>query len=138
MNYWLIKSEPDAYSFDQLKSDKKTTWTGVRNYAARNNLRAMKKGDCCLYYHSNVGKCVVGTAVVIQEAYQDPTTQDANWVCVDVQYDKGFNNPVTLEQIKSHPVLKNMQFVKQGRLSVSVVTKKEFDAVCELGLSKEK
>jgi predicted RNA-binding protein with PUA-like domain len=132
MNYWLIKSEPDVYSFEQLKADKKTAWTGVRNYAARNNLRAMKKGDVCLFYHSNEGRCIVGTAKVVKEAYQDPTTPDVNWVCVDVQYDKKFKNPITLEQIKSHAVLKGMQFVKIGRLSVSVVAKKEFDEVCKL------
>ncbi|MFN6038343.1 MAG: EVE domain-containing protein [Bacteroidota bacterium] len=132
MNHWLIKSEPSVYSFDQLKKEKKTAWTGVRNYAARNNLRAMKKGDLCLYYHSNEGLCIVGIAKVIKEAYQDPTTEDKNWVCVDVAPFKTFKNPITLSQLKSDQILKNMQFVKIGRLSVSVVTKEEFDLVCLL------
>lgn len=138
MNYWLIKSEPDVYSFDQLKADKKTAWTGVRNYAARNNLYAMKKGDLCLYYHSNIGLHIVGIAKVIKEAYQDPTTDDKNWVCVDVAPHQGFKSPVALATIKADPLLKNMQFVKIGRLSVSTVSKKEFDAVCKLGLIGEK
>lgn len=133
MNYWLIKSEPAAYSWDQLKKDKKTAWTGVRNYAARNNLRAMKKGDLCFFYHSNEGLCIVGVAKVVKEAYQDPTTDDKNWVCVDVAPEKEFKTPVTLAQLKADALLKNMQFVKIGRLSVSVVTPKEFEKVCRLG-----
>ena len=132
MNYWLIKSEPSVYSFDQLKKEKKTAWTGVRNYAARNNLRAMKKGDLCLYYHSNEGLCIVGVAKVIKEAYQDPTTEDKNWVCVDVAPALTFKNPITLAQLKSHKTLKNMQFVKIGRLSVSIVTEEEYDLICSL------
>jgi predicted RNA-binding protein with PUA-like domain len=133
MNYWLIKSEPNAYSWDQLKTDKKTSWTGVRNYAARNNLRAMKKGDLCLFYHSNEGLCIVGVAKVIKEAYQDPTTEDKNWVCVDVAPHKTLKTPITLAELKADAFLKNMQFVKIGRLSVSVVTPKEFEKVCKLG-----
>ncbi len=133
MNYWLIKSEPTAYSWDELKKDKKTAWTGVRNYAARNNLRAMKKGDLCLFYHSNEGKNIVGIAKVVKEAYQDPTTEDANWVCVDVAPHKELKTPITLAELKADPLLKNMQFVKIGRLSVSVVTLKEFEKVCMMG-----
>ncbi|MFN5182154.1 MAG: EVE domain-containing protein [Bacteroidota bacterium] len=132
MNYWLIKSEPSVYSFDQLKKEKKTAWTGVRNYAARNNLRAMKKGDLCLYYHSNEGLCIVGVAKVVKEAYQDPTTEDKNWVCVDVAAAETFKNPVALSVLKTDKVLKNMQFVRIGRLSVSVVTEEEFDLVKKL------
>ena len=132
MNYWLIKSEPSVYSFDQLKKEKKTAWTGVRNYAARNNLRAMKKGDLCLYYHSNEGLCIVGVAKVVKEAYQDPTTEDKNWVCVDVAAAETFKNPVTLSVLKTDKVLKNMQFVRIGRLIVSVVTEEEFDLVKKL------
>ncbi len=135
MNYWLIKSEPSAYSFEQLKADKSTAWTGVRNYAARNNLRAMKKGDICLYYHSNEGKCIVGSAKVIKEAYQDPTTTDTNWVCVDVQFHQAFKNPITLEQLKADADLKNMQFVRIGRLSVSTVLKKEFHKLFKMGFN---
>lgn len=133
MNYWLIKSEPSAYSWEQFKKDKKTAWTGVRNYAARNNLRAMKKGDLCLFYHSNEGLCIVGIAKVIKEAYQDPTTKEEAWVCVDVEPYKALKKHPTLAELKADPLLKEMQFVKLGRLSVSVVKKEEFDKVCMLG-----
>jgi predicted RNA-binding protein with PUA-like domain len=132
MNYWLIKSEPTVYSFDQLKKEKKTAWTGVRNYAARNNLRAMNKGDLCLYYHSNEGLCIVGVAKVVKEAYQDPTTDDKNWLCVDVAPAETFKNPVTLSTLKADKVLKNMQFVRLGRLSVSIVTEEEFHLIKKL------
>jgi predicted RNA-binding protein with PUA-like domain len=133
MNYWLIKSEPDAYSWEQLKKDKQTAWTGVRNYAARNNLRAMKKGDLCLFYHSNVGKDIVGIAKVVKEAYQDPTTKEEAWVCVDVAPYKELKKPIELAELKKDKLLKDMQFVKIGRLSVSVVKPEEFDKVCLLG-----
>lgn len=133
MNYWLIKSEPTAYSWEQFKKDKKTAWTGVRNYAARNNLRGMKKGDLCLFYHSNEGLCIVGIAEVVKEAYQDPTTKEEAWVCVDVKPYKTLKLPVTLAQLKADTLLKEMQFVKIGRLSVSVVKTEEFDKVCLLG-----
>lgn len=133
MNYWLIKSEPSAYSWEQLKKDKKTAWTGVRNYAARNNLKAMKKGDLCFFYHSNEGLHIVGIAKVAKEFYQDPTTKEEAWVCVDVEPFKELKNPVTLAELKSDKILKDMQFVKIGRLSVSVVKKEEFDKVCAIG-----
>jgi predicted RNA-binding protein with PUA-like domain len=136
MNYWLIKSEPDAYSWEQLKRDKKTSWTGVRNYAARNNLKAMKKGDLCFFYHSNEGKHIVGIAKVVKEFYQDPTTTEEAWVCVDVAPEKELKKPVELAELKKDKLLKDMQFVKIGRLSVSVVKKEEFDKVCLLGESK--
>lgn len=136
MNYWLIKSEPDAYSWEQLKKDKKTSWTGVRNYAARNNLKAMKKGDLCFFYHSNEGKHIVGIAKVVKEFYQDPTTTEEAWVCVDVAPEKELKKPVELAELKKDKLLKDMQFVKIGRLSVSVVKKEEFDKVCLLGESK--
>lgn len=133
MNYWLLKSEPAAYSWEQLKKDKKTAWTGVRNYAARNNLRSMKKGDLCLFYHSNVGLQIVGIAEVVKEAYQDPTTEETAWLCVDIAPHKEFKKPVSLAELKADKDLKNMQFVKIGRLSVSVVTQAEWEKVCELG-----
>ncbi|MBK7668592.1 MAG: EVE domain-containing protein [Sphingobacteriaceae bacterium] len=136
MNYWLIKSEPDAYSWEQFKKDKKTSWTGVRNYAARNNLKAMKKGDLCFFYHSNEGKHIVGIAKVVKEFYQDPTTTEEAWVCVDVAPEKELKKPVELAELKKDKLLKDMQFVKIGRLSVSVVKKEEFDKVCLLGESK--
>ena len=133
MNYWLIKSEPGAYSWEQLKEDKQTAWTGVRNYAARNNLKAMKKGDLCLFYHSNEGKNIVGIARVVKEFYQDPTTKEDAWVCVDVAPYKQLKKPVELAELKKDKLLKEMQFVKIGRLSVSVVKPEEFDKVCLLG-----
>ena len=132
MNYWLIKSEPFKYSFDQFMVDKKTFWDGVRNYQARNNLREMKKGDLLLFYHSNEGKEVVGIAKILKEAYQDPTTDDANWVVVDVAPVKKLKNPVTLEMVKKDKRLENMALVKLMRLSVQPVKKEEFDIILEL------
>ena len=136
MNYWLIKSEPHKYSWDQFVTDKKTFWDGVRNYAARNNLRAMKKGDQVLYYHSNEGLEIVGIAEVAKEAYQDPTTDDANWVVVDVKPLKALKKSVTLSQIKSDASLANMALVKLSRLSVQPVTTDEWMRVMELGEMK--
>jgi len=133
MNYWLAKSEPSKYSFDQLVKDKKTTWEGVRNYAARNNLRAMKKGDQVLYYHSNEGKEIVGIAEVVKEAYQDPTTEDTNWVVVELKPVKALPSPVTLAAIKAEPSLATIELVRLSRLSVSVVTADEFKKVLKMG-----
>jgi predicted RNA-binding protein with PUA-like domain len=132
MNYWLIKSEPVKYSWDQFRKDKKTHWDGVRNYAARNNMKAMKKGDQLFFYHSNEGLEIVGIAEVAKEHYQDPTTEDPNWVVVDVKPVKKLKKPVTLQQIKADPVLKEMQLVRLSRLSVSAVTPEQFDRVLQL------
>jgi len=131
MNYWLVKSEPSVYSLEQLKSDKKTTWSGVRNYAARIHLRAMKKGDEVLYYHSNEGMDIVGVAKVDKEAYQDPTTDDDRWVAVDLKYYKKLKQPVSLLQIKEDPRLKEMALVRIGRLSVQPVTVEEWKIIME-------
>lgn len=136
MNYWLVKSEPHKYSWEQFVKDKKTFWDGVRNYAARNNLRAMKKGDQVLYYHSNEGLNIVGIAEVVKEAYQDPTTYDANWVVVDLKPIKAIEKPVTLSQIKADASLANMALVKLSRLSVQPVTTDEWMRVMELGEMK--
>lgn len=133
MNYWLVKSEPFKYSFDQLLKDKSTFWDGVRNYQARNNLKAMKKGDLVLFYHSNEGKEVVGVAKVVKEFYQDPTTDDPNWVVVDLAPVKKLKKTVTLEQIKKDKMLGNIGLIKQSRLSVMGVKKEEFDRILELG-----
>src|SRR6185436_2307528 len=103
MNYWLVKSEPDAYSWDMLVKDGKTFWNGVRNYQARNNLKEMKKGDLVFFYHSNEGKDIVGIAKVVKEAYQDPTTDDARWVVVDLAPEKPLKKSVTLETVKADP-----------------------------------
>ena len=133
MNYWIIKSEPFKYSWGQFKKDKKTCWDGVRNYQARNNLKAMKKGDLLLFYHSNEGMCIVGIAKVVKEFYQDPTTTEDAWVSVDVAPLKTLKKPVTLAEIKADEYLKEMQLVKLQRLSVGIVKPEEFDRICMLG-----
>lgn len=132
MNYWLIKSEPYKYSWDQMMSDGSTYWDGVRSYPARLQLRAMKNGDICFFYHSNEGKEIVGLCRVIKEAYQDPTTDDDRWVAVDVEAIKPLNKPVTLAQIKANENLTNMALVRLGRLSVGPVEDFEFEEVMKL------
>jgi len=132
MAHWLIKSEPSAYSWDQFVKDKQTFWSGVRNYTARNNLKAMKKGDEIFFYHSNEGKEIVGIAKVVKEYYQDPTTDDANWVVVDVKLVRKLKNSVSLAQIKKDKRLQNMQLVKLSRLSVSAVTDEEWGVILEI------
>jgi predicted RNA-binding protein with PUA-like domain len=132
MNYWLVKSEPFKYPFEQLIKDKNAVWDGVRNYAARNNLRAMKKGDQVLFYHSNEGKEIVGIAKVVKESYQDPTTDDTNWVVVELAPVKKFKKTVTLETIKADKILSQMELVRLSRLSVCPVRGEEFDHVLKL------
>jgi predicted RNA-binding protein with PUA-like domain len=130
MNYWLVKSEPSVYSWEQLLKDKRTCWDGVRNYAARLHLRAMKTGDQVFFYHSNDGMCIVGIAKVVKEAYPDP--KDKEWSAVDLEPFKSLKKPVTLEQIKGEKKLKDMALVRIGRLSVSPVKKDEFDIIIKL------
>jgi len=132
MNHWLLKSEPVKYSWAQMLKDKKTFWDGVRNYQARNNLREMQKGDLCLFYHSNDGKEVVGIVKVVKTAYQDPTTEDPNWVVVDVAPFKTLKHPVGLDVIKKDARLSNIGLVRQGRLSVMKLSAAEFDVILEL------
>jgi predicted RNA-binding protein with PUA-like domain len=132
MKHWLVKSEPFKYSWDQFLKDKKTFWDGVRNYQARNNLKAMKKGDLVMFYHSNEGKHIVGIAKVVKEFYQDPTTTDTNWVVVDLAPFKSLKKPVTLEDIKADSKLGNIALVKQGRLSVMPLNGSEFDRIIEM------
>ncbi|WP_316848506.1 EVE domain-containing protein, partial [Pedobacter psychrodurus] len=127
MNHWLVKSEPFKYSWEKFNQDGRTFWDGVRNYQARNNLKAMKEGDLVLFYHSNEGKNVVGIAKVVKEFYQDPTTDDANWVVVDLSPVESLKNPVSLEQIKAEPSLTDISLVRQGRLSVMPLKAEEFD-----------
>ncbi|MFM2360482.1 MAG: hypothetical protein RLY16_2475 [Bacteroidota bacterium] len=136
MAYWLVKSEPFKYSWDQFVKDKQTFWDGVRNYGARNNLRGMKKGDLVLFYHSNEGVEVVGIAKVAKEAYQDPTTEETAWVVVDLKPVKRLKNPVTLQMIKADPRLENMDLVRLGRLSVQTVKDEEWEVVMELAGEK--
>jgi predicted RNA-binding protein with PUA-like domain len=132
MAYWLVKSEPFKYSWDQLVKDKKTTWDGIRNYAARNNLRAMKKGDEVFFYHSNEGLAIVGIARVSKEAYQDPTTEDDAWVVVDLKPARALKKPVTLEQIKKEKVLSNMDLIRISRLSVQTVKPEEWKTILNM------
>lgn len=133
MKHWLVKSEPFKYSWDKFNEDGRTFWDGVRNYQARNNLREMQEGDLVLFYHSNEGKHVVGVAKVVKEAYQDPTTDDKNWVVVDLVPVQALDNPVTLEQIKAEESLKDISLVRQGRLSVMPLKAAEFDKILEMG-----
>ncbi len=132
-HHWLVKQEPTKYSWDQFVKDKTTYWDGVRNYQARNNLNAMKKGDQVLYYHSVVGTEVVGVCEVVRESYQDPTTDDDRWVVVDLAAKKALKRAVTLAEIKEEPALADMALLRQSRLSVMPVTKPEFDRIVKLG-----
>jgi predicted RNA-binding protein with PUA-like domain len=136
MAYWLIKSEPFKYSWEQFLKDKRTFWDGVRNYAARNNMKAMKLGDELFFYHSNEGLAVVGVAKVVKEFYQDPTTDEDAWVVVDVAPVKTLKNPVTLQQIKSDKRLANMEIIRLSRLSVSKVQPEEWKVIMELAGEK--
>ncbi len=133
---WLVKSEPDKYSWDQLVKDRRTVWDGIRSFEARNNLRAMKKGDLVLYYHSNVGKAVVGIARVAREARPDPAAEGEDWSVVDVEAVKPLAAPVTLEQIKADPALADFALIKRGRLSVVPVTEPHFKHILRLGKTK--
>src|SRR5271165_3995856 len=130
--HWLLKSEPFKYSFDQLVKDGRTSWDGVRNFEARNNLRAMKKGDLCLFYHSNEGKAVVGVARVVREAYADPTTRE-DFSSVDVEPVRALARPVLLDEMRTSGTLGKMMMFRRPRLSVVPVTRAEFELVIELG-----
>lgn len=131
--YWLVKQEPTNYSFDQLVADGRTMWDGVRNFQARNNLKAMRAGDRVLFYHSVVGTAVVGVCEVVREAYPDPTTKESQWVAVDLAPLEKLERPVTLEEIKADPRLRDIPLVRQGRLSVVPLEKTAFDAIVKLG-----
>jgi predicted RNA-binding protein with PUA-like domain len=136
MAYWLIKSEPSAYSWQQLEKDKQTLWNGVRNYAARNNLKGMKIGDEVFFYHSNEGVEIVGIAEVVKEYYPDPTTDDPNWVVVDFKPVRKLKKPVALAAIKADRRLANMDLVRLGRLSVQTVKPAEWEIVMEMAGEK--
>lgn len=138
MNYWLVKSEPFKYSWEQFVKDGETFWDGVRNYQARNNLQGMKKGDKVLFYHSNEGLCVVGIAQVVKEAYPDPTIDDERWVAVNLKPVKALKTPVTLAEMKQTPGLEQMGLIRQGRLSVTALTENEYKTVIKLGGEKPK
>ena len=136
MQYWLVKQEPESYSFQTLEKDGRTAWTGVRSFAARLHLRAMKKGDQVLYYHSVSEKQIVGIARVEREAYADPTATEGDWSCVDLAPVRALKEPVSLAAIKSDKILQKMALVKIGRLSVTPVTAEQFERVLKLGAGK--
>ncbi|OGR82040.1 MAG: ubiquinol-cytochrome C reductase [Elusimicrobia bacterium RIFCSPLOWO2_01_FULL_54_10] len=133
MNYWLVKTEPDAYSWQRFVREGRAMWDGVRNFTARNNLKKMKAGDNVLFYHSNIGKEVVGVARVVKESYPDPTAKEPGWVVVDLEPLGELERPVSLEQIKSEPALKNILILRQGRLSVVPLAAAEFKAILKMG-----
>ena len=133
MNYWLVKSDPETYGWEHFSREKKTSWDGVRNYAARNYLKAMQKGDLVLFYHSNNDSGVVGIAKVGKEFYQDPTTDETAWVSVELNYVKSLKKSVSLAAIKTEKKLKDILLLKIGRLSVMPVKKEEFDTIVKLG-----
>ena len=134
--FWLVKQEPSAYSWTDFVADGKTTWTGVRNYTARNNVRAMRKGDAVFFYHSVVGKEIVGIAKVIREAYPDPTAMEGDWTAVDLAPEKALATPVSLDEIKRNPKLKEMALLRLSRLSVQPVTASQFKEILRMGGSR--
>lgn len=136
MNYWLIKSEPFEYSWEDFQKDKKTIWTGIRNYRARNNLKLMKLNDLAFFYHSNQGKEIVGIARVVKEYFQDPTTIETAWVSVEFEPVKELVKSITLSQVKNVPELKEMELIKLSRLSTSAVRKSEFDLILKISDTK--
>lgn len=133
MKYWLVKSEPDVYAFSRLEAEGRVTWDGVRNYQARNNLRAMGVGDLCLYYHSNIGLEVVGIAAVSRAFYPDPTANQGDWSAVDLVPVKALMRPVSLADIKGEEALREIALVRNGRLSVMPLTEAEFQAILRMG-----
>jgi predicted RNA-binding protein with PUA-like domain len=141
MAYWLVKSEPDAFSWDQQVQNKVEPWTGVRNHTAKLNLKAMKKGDRAFFYHSNIGKEVVGIVEVAREAYPDPTIEPGekgDWVCVDMKAVRPLKTPVTLAQLKSDPNFAELPLIRQSRLSVMPISEEHWAAICALGGVKAK
>ncbi|GBQ97358.1 EVE domain-containing protein [Asaia lannensis] len=133
MQYWLIKSEPESFSWQQQVHNRVEPWTGVRNYQARNNLSAMRCGDLAFFYHSVSDKEIVGVVKVVREAYPDPTAESGKWVCVDVEAQGAFASPVSLATIKADPALADMALLKQSRLSVAPVTEAEWTHLCKMG-----
>lgn len=136
MAYWLVKSEPFKYSWDQLVKDGQTHWDGVRNYAARNNLRNMKKGDLVLFYHSNEGLEIVGITKVVKESYQDPTTDDEAWIVVDLKPVRKLKKPVSLKEVKEVKELRNMDLLRLGRLSVQTMKEEEWKIIMQMAGEK--
>lgn len=131
--YWLVKSEPNAFSWDQQVANGVEPWTGVRNHAAKNNLKAMKKGDLAFFYHSNVGKEIVGIVEVVQEAYPDPTAESGDWICVDMKAVNPMPQPVTLAAIKAEAELAEIPLIRQSRLSVMPILPSQWKKLCQMG-----
>jgi predicted RNA-binding protein with PUA-like domain len=136
MNFWLVKSEPDAFSWDQQVANGTEPWTGVRNHQARNNLKAMQKGDLAFFYHSNTGKEIVGIVEVVREAYPDATADSGDWVCVDMKAVRPFKRPVTLAEMKADPALADLSLLRLSRLSVAPVNAEQWRHICKLGKTK--
>ena len=134
--YWLVKSEPDAFSWDQQVANGVEPWTGVRNHMAKNNLKAMRQGDLAFFYHSNVGKEIVGVVEVVKEAYPDPTAESGDWVAVDMRAVKPVPKPVTLTSIKADPELAGIPLIRQSRLSVMAISPQHWDRLCRMGKCK--
>jgi predicted RNA-binding protein with PUA-like domain len=135
VNYWLVKSDPETYSWEMLLHDKYTVWDGVRNYQARNNLKLMKKGDMVLFYHSQLEKAIMGVAKISNEYFHDPTANEGDWVAVEIKPLKTFKQQVSLEDIKKNNLLKAIGLLKQPRLSIMPITKAEFDEILRLSKS---
>lgn len=129
MAYWIVKSDPESYSWEQMKLDKQTFWNGVRNYQARNNLKLMKEGDIALFYLSNSDRALVGEIEIVKEYYPDPTTVDERWVCVEVKYKRDYMRPLTLQEMKSNKGFANIGLIKQSRLSVMPITAREYKLI---------
>lgn len=136
--YWMVKQEPDTYSWDDFVRDGRTDWTGVRNFQARNNLRQMKVSDRVLFYHSGKGKSVVGIAEVVKAAYPDPTSKETGWVAVDIKPGKALAEPVPLASIRYHPKLSKLPLIRQSQLSVMPLTKEEFEVIVSMGAGKKR
>ncbi|MBC7748277.1 MAG: EVE domain-containing protein [Methylotenera sp.] len=136
MNYWILKSEPDVYSYDDLLKQKIGTWDGVRNYTARNNLKKMKVGDLAFFYHSNIGKEIVGVVKIVKEAFQDPLTEDNRWVAVEVLPIEKLQRTITLKELKENPDMQHLELVRFTRLSVMSIEKADFEQIIKM--SKEK
>ncbi len=130
--YWLVKSEPDAFSWDQQVANRVEPWTGVRNHAAKNNLKAMQRGDQAFFYHSNIGKQIVGIVEVVREAYPDPTAESGDWVCVDMKAVRPLQRPISLAEIKADPQLADLPLIRQSRLSVMPIAKPYWEKICRM------
>lgn len=132
MQYWLLKSDPEAYSWENLEKDKTTVWDGIRNFQARNNLKLMKVGDIALFYHSNQGTDIVGQVVITKEAYNDPTTDDIRWFVIEIGIDRKYKRSITLAEMKKNPILQNIGLIKQSRLSVMPISPEEYNEIVNI------